>query len=306
MKNAIRKLRRFIGRVYVHLLINRGQVVHGMPPRLPEGSGGIPAMRLGESLTAAREALEANFDALFRGFNPSCSVMVKINLNTADPYPASSDPEAVLMLVELLRRHGIGNITVADCSSNSALPTGKVFRRTGMRKALHGRARHLSLERGRWAEVNVSGYFLKSVLLSEAIYKFDKIISLANLKTHVHTGHSAGIKNAMGLVHPRMRSAMHGASLQECIAELSLAIQPDLTIVDGRAAFVSGGPSMGTLARSGCLIAGCSQLAVEEEAYRLLCQMKEKSGHVEGFPTNPAQSAQIRHYRKLREEGRLH
>lgn len=300
---AIKKLTR---RVYIHLLVGRGRIRKGAKPRMPGDAGGLHVLHAGHTPGEAYEMISARYDELFAGFAKGCRVMIKINLNTAHPYPASTDPQMLKMLVGLLREHGIKDITVADCSSNSALPTRKTFRKTGIAVAMAGRARCLGLEDESWAEVPVEGDVLKSVIVSDAIYKIDKLIYLCNLKSHVHSGYSAGIKHAMGLVHLKMRYAMHRANLDESLAELSLAVRPDVTIVDGRTVFVSGGPETGEIAGGGEVLAGCDQVAVEREAYALLYRLKEQNGHAEGFPANPDESAQISHYVKLVKEGRLH
>jgi uncharacterized protein (DUF362 family) len=59
-------------------------------------------------------------------------------------------------------------------------------------------------------------------------------------------------------------SELHGSSDQRrMIAEINLAYQPALVVLDGVEAFVSGGPDRGDLVRPGIVFAGADRVAID-------------------------------------------
>ena len=230
---------------------------------------------------------------------PEHKVLIKINLNTADPYPASTCPEMISALVGFLRKKGIHKITVGDCSAISALPTRGVARKSGVIRAVSGDAETVCFDENPWVRVHIPGQHLKYVTVPEAVFEADRIIFLSNMKTHRHAGFSFGLKLAVGFVHPLERHALHKEHLQKKIAEIALAVQPDLTIIDGRTAFITGGPEKGRTAEPGVVMLGTNPLAVDVEAYRELYRVKNKYRCLEGFPADPFVTDQLRHGRDI-------
>jgi uncharacterized protein (DUF362 family) len=47
---------------------------------------------------------------------PGDTILVKANFNTADPPPASSDPQFVKSVIELLYEHGAGRVVLGESS----------------------------------------------------------------------------------------------------------------------------------------------------------------------------------------------
>jgi uncharacterized protein (DUF362 family) len=82
---------------------------------------------------------------------------------------------------------------------------------------------------------------------------------------------------------------MHMRNLERKIAEFNLALQPDLVIMDGRKAFVSGGPAMGELVEPGVIMASGDQVAIDVEALKILGSYKAKNRLL----PNPYDSPQI-------------
>lgn len=231
-------------------------------------------------------------------FQPEHQVLIKINLNTGDPYPASTSPEALAALVDLLHARGIQKIKVGDCSSNNALPTRKVARQTGIVEAIAGKAEMIYFDEGPWVRVPLPGTVLKEVTVPLATLEADRLIYLANLKTHILADFSFGLKLAVGCMHPLERKLLHREHLQEKAVEINLAVPPDLTIIDGRVAFVTGGPAQGRRAEAGLILAGTNQLAVDVEAYRQLYELKRQLHLEETFVSDPFQMVQLEHARQ--------
>ena len=80
---------------------------------------------------------------------------------------------------------------------------------------------------------------LRNSSVPGSVYEADKIVYLPCMKTHRLARFSLSLKLGVGLVHPGERRRMHMGNLERKVAEFSLALQPDLIVMDGRKAFVS-------------------------------------------------------------------
>jgi uncharacterized protein (DUF362 family) len=108
-------------------------------------------------------------------------------------------------------------------------------------------------------------------------------------KTHNLAWFSGALKLAVGFMHPGERRALHTRHLQQKIAELNLCWQPDLTIMDCRKAFVTGGPEKGQIAEPGLLLASGDIVAIDIEAMKILLTY----GAENKLPSDPVQLPQI-------------
>ncbi|MCX6090131.1 MAG: DUF362 domain-containing protein [Candidatus Atribacteria bacterium] len=232
-------------------------------------------------------------------FTPEQHIFIKINLNTADPYPASTDIQFLSFLVDFLWTRGCHKISVGDCTSIGSLPTRRVGRKLGIEKALQGKARVVYLDEELWVKIPVKGQYLKEVTVARPPLEADRIISVVNLKTHFQAGFSLGMKAGVGFLHPLERYDLHKKNLPEKIAEINLAISPDLTIVDGRKAMITGGPSQGRVEQGYGVLVGTNLLAVEVEGYRQLYELKKAFSCLDHFPEDPFQMTQLRYGRDI-------
>ena len=89
------------------------------------------------------------------------------------------------------------------------------------------------------------------------------LINLPVLKTHVVSTMTLGMKNVMGILPRPDRRAMHTLGIDQCIVDMNLGIQPDLTIVDGSVGQDGEGPLYGDAANLQVLVAGRACLAVD-------------------------------------------
>jgi len=232
-------------------------------------------------------------------FLPQHSILIKINLNTADPYPASTDPRMLEVLLRFLHKRNFRRLWVGDCSSVQSLPTRKVAAKTGIIEALSGMASFLSFDEGPWVSVPIPGHYLKEITVPRIALEADRIISLSNMKSHLESDFSFGMKLGIGFVHPLERFPMHRDHLREKIAEINLAVPPDLTIIDGRTAFITGGPNRGKTARCDAVIAGTDVVEADLTAYNVLFDAKRKNDQLGGFTEDPFGMVQFSHAKKL-------
>jgi uncharacterized protein (DUF362 family) len=236
-----------------------------------------------------------------RMLHEDSQLLIKINLNTADPYPASTSPEMLDNLLTFLRQQGLQNISVGDCSSVSSIPTRKIARKTGILDTVRSHnARMICFDEHKWRRVVIPGYFLQEVTLPEILWQTDRLIYLANIKTHCSAGVSLGLKLAVGFLHPIERYSLHSNGfLEESIAELALAVTPDLTIIDGREAFVTGGPASGRIDKIGTILMSSCMLAADLAAYESLIESQRRLGCQHQLPPEPFDLTQFRHVRDL-------
>lgn len=201
---------------------------------------------------------------------PGDTILVKPNFNTADPPPASSDPQFVKAVIELLYEHGAGEVVVGE-SSTFMLSTRDALRKTGMLQAAkEAGAEVVVFDEGEWVTVETGGRYLKKVALAKAGLEAKKIVYVCCLKTHRFADFTMSLKLAMGFVRRRDRRGMHVRRLREKLAELNLAIAPDLIIMDGRRCFISGGPSSGELREPNLILASGDRIAIDVEALKVI------------------------------------
>jgi uncharacterized protein (DUF362 family) len=198
------------------------------------------------------------------------TILVKANFNTADPPPASSDPQFVKSVIGLLYQHGAGQVVLGESSMISS-STRDTLRETGMLQAAEeAGAEVVIFDEGEWVPVKIGGRYLKRVAMAKAGLEAEKMVYVCCLKTHRYADFTLGLKLAMGFVRRWDRVWMHLWRLSEKLAELNLAIAPDLIIVDGRRCFISGGPSGGELREPNLVLASGDRIAIDVEALKVI------------------------------------
>jgi uncharacterized protein (DUF362 family) len=225
---------------------------------------------------------------------PGDAILVKANFNTADPPPASSDPQFVKAVIELLYEHGAGRVALGE-SSMISLSTREVLHQTGMLQAAEeAGAEVVVFDEGKWVTVPTGGRYLKRVALAQAALEAEKIVYVCCLKTHRFADFTMSLKLAMGFVRRRDRVPMHLWRLSEKLAELNLAIAPDLVIMDGRRCFISDGPSSGELREPNLILASGDRIAIDVEGLKVI---QSYPGH--SLKKGPWELTMIRHAAEL-------
>jgi uncharacterized protein (DUF362 family) len=218
-------------------------------------------------------------------------VLVKPNFNSPDPFPASTDLAFLQGVIELMLEAG-AKVTIGESSGGVWRPTGKVFSQLGLPEL----ARRLGVEliafedrANDWLEVRINGDYLSKVIMPRSAYEADRIVYLPCMKTHNLAAFSGAIKLAFGFVAPGQRRGFHLGHLQEKLAEISLCWQPDLIVMDGRKAFVSGGPAKGQLAEPGLVLASGDLIAIDVEAMKVLLEYRASNR----IPADPWKLPQV-------------
>jgi uncharacterized protein (DUF362 family) len=220
-------------------------------------------------------------------------VIVKPNFNSDDPFPASSDPEFVKTAVSLLYEAGASRVVIIESSGMHWLPTRRVLNKMGMLKAAKECGAELRiLDDKEWVGIKIQGKRWKEVSIAkDALKKNVKLVLLPCMKTHRYARFSLSLKLAVGLLNFRQRGDLHSAHLEEKIAELNLALHPDLIIIDGRKCFVTGGPDVGYVEEPNVILAGGDRIAMDVEALKILKSYKADNR----LDMNPWDFQQIKH-----------
>jgi uncharacterized protein (DUF362 family) len=218
-------------------------------------------------------------------------VFVKPNFNSPDPFPAATDLAFLQAVVELILEAG-AKVTIGESAGGVWRPSRNVFNKLGVPEL----ARKLGVELiafedrpNDWLEIKIDGDYLSKVIMPRSAYEADKMVYLPCMKTHKLAGFSGAMKLAFGFVAPGQRRSFHLGHLQEKLAEVSLCWQPDLIIMDGRKAFVSGGPDKGQLVEPGVLLASGDLIATDVEAMKIL--LAYRAGNK--LPANPWELPQV-------------
>ncbi len=209
------------------------------------------------------------------------SILLKPNLNSADPAPGSTHNDVLRTLVETLWGWGARSITVADRSGMG--DTRRVMREKGifrMAEELGFTALVLNeLGPENWVRVQPpESHWKRGFLFARPILEADAVVQTCCLKTHAYGGHfTLSLKNSVGMVaqhgpdgYDYMQELHASPHQRRMIAEINTAYQPTLVVVDGVEAFVSGGPDQGKRVRTEVVLAGTDRVALDAVGVAIL------------------------------------
>jgi uncharacterized protein (DUF362 family) len=239
---------------------------------LEDGQPLVAKVLVSDGLRAAVERCLELLGGLDRAIRSGERVLVKPNFNSPDPYPGSTDLGFLRAVLELLRDAG-AEIVVGESAGGLWRPTLNTVNKLGALQLLKEMGvEFIAFDAGmtEWLEVPVEGEFLLRVVVPKVMYEADRLVYLPCMKTHKFARFSLSLKFPMGFVHPGERLAYHMGNLEQKVAEINLVRQPDLVIMDGRKAFVTGGPEKGELVEPGIVLASGDMVAIDLEALKVL------------------------------------
>jgi uncharacterized protein (DUF362 family)/NAD-dependent dihydropyrimidine dehydrogenase PreA subunit len=105
------------------------------------------------------------------------------------------------------------------------------------------------------------GKSLKSIVLSGV--KYDKIISVPVMKTHVQALVTLSLKNMLGTVPGREKHELHKKGLHQCLADLNTVVRPDIALIDATWCMEGNGPIGGEAKKMNLLIASTDPVAAD-------------------------------------------
>ncbi len=258
----------------------------------------VSKIKIGDDL---KDGIKKAVDEL-RGFGkfikPGDVVLFKPNFNSADSYPASSDPMFLRAVIDLAYDSGAKLAIIAD-SSMYALNTRKVMKKLRIfnLQKMERPPKIYVFDELKWAKKEIpNGKFLKSVSVPAIMDNIDKLILLPCLKTHFKARFTGALKLSVGFMKPFQRVGLHLRNLEEKIAELNKVVNPSLVIMDARECFITGGPANGEKRNPGIIMASESRAEIDIEGVKI----------IQSFDGNSLQgidSMEITHIRMAKEFG---
>jgi uncharacterized protein (DUF362 family) len=217
----------------------------------------------GDIKNAVNRAIEA-IGGMKKFMKPGDTVILKPNMSFPNPpeWGTTTNPEMVRAVAELSIEAGARRILVID----HTMREGDIcFKKTGLSTTLETleKVKIIPIQtENHFEEIEVNGKALKSIKIAKLIRR-GVLINLPCLKSHNATEVSFSLKNLMGLVWDR--SYFHTSTdLHMAIAELATAIRPQLTVLDGTRALLTGGPTgPGKVRELHTVVAGSDPLAVD-------------------------------------------
>jgi uncharacterized protein (DUF362 family) len=219
------------------------------------------------------------------------NVALKANFNSADPFPASTHPETLRAIIEILKDVKVKGITLAERSGMGA--TRQVLEWMGIFKLSEQLNFEVvvldELSKEQWFKVNHEGtHWLRGFYIAKLFLDVDKVIQTCCLKTHRFGGHfTMSLKNSVGLIAKRIPGSLydymwelHISPFQrQMIAEINKFYPVNLVIMDATKAFVSGGPEQGEVVSPNLLLASEDRVAIDAVGVAIL-RMYNATGHV--------------------------
>ncbi len=223
-----------------------------LPNPFVEKGKPIVVIVLGEDFAAM---LKKGMEILggFGRFGKNNAVHIKPNFVSANPYPETTDGNSILATIELLKKDGFSDITVAEWGSGMGMwqAATEGFAYYGLdRKAESGGFKIKDLINDGTVQVRGKRWTtLSAVGVRKSVYEIPLIINMPTLKQHSTIPLSCALKNIMGQIDSRTRNNLHqqgmnfrfnpGRSYQRsqlALAEIASAVNPELTIIDARLA----------------------------------------------------------------------
>ncbi len=193
------------------------------------------------------------------------TVLLKPAANSAQRYPATTDPEVLLEVAKAVQERG-GRPFIADRTMFRA-STNETFDKLGYFEvaAQAGIAcRPLDDEPVVGLQHSDAVHWGGVVPIYAAVAAADHVINLCTPRTHQLGDFTMAQKNWVGVVDSSARLGMHFPSgFKQRLAELSLVLRPSLVLMDGRKGFTDGGPDSGDVASFDFLAAGTDPLAID-------------------------------------------
>lgn len=209
-------------------------------------------------------------------------VLIKPNLLTAAlPQKAvTTHPEVVRSLIKAVKKLGAKPF-VADSPGVSNVK--KTAEKTGILQVCQEEETPFIF----WEKSKIypcrEGKFVKHFELADTISDFDKIISVAKMKTHVFMGVTGAVKNLFGCIVGTNKARFHlrmqkHADFAHVMVDLYYTVKPTLNIIDGISGMEGQGPMSGDIVNPKLVI-------VSEDGFAADLVMADKMGfNAENMP----------------------
>lgn len=221
-------------------------------------------------------------DLLGIGLFKGKDLLVKPNFNSADPAPGSTHEDTLTALLGKLKSLGAGPLTIGDRSgmgdTRAVMEGMQIFR---LAKEFGAEVVVFDeLGADDWEPIKLpDSHWRQGFAVPRLVRSAGGVVQTCCLKTHRYGGHfTLSLKNSVGLAAKRvpgnsydyMRELHNSPHQRRMIAEINVAYRPELIVLDGVQAFVTGGPDRGQLVDAGVVLAGTDRIAMDAVGVALL------------------------------------
>jgi len=212
------------------------------------------------------------------------TVLIKPVCNSGNPYPATTDPNALYAMTELLRQRGAGRVIVADMSGVQFVRFGKdhlagstraLLQRNKIAQAAEEAGGEVqAFEEAGWDSFfeerpEAGGSWSGPIMLPNVLNEVDHVVLMPRCSRHLLAGSTLGLKAAVGWWRHDTRLEYHrdAATFSEKTAEAntvpSLRAKQRLVLTGATKILTTFGPDQGYVSEppTGLVIAGRSVVA---------------------------------------------
>jgi uncharacterized protein (DUF362 family) len=225
----------------------------------------------GDYLRASVEKSVELLGGLDKSIQTGDKVMLKPNFNCSYATPLSTNLDFLATVIEVLQDAG-AIVTVGELSGRADWPTEKVLKNLGVMPVLHRHnVQFINFQYDQWVTVDVNGSEWKSYRVPRSIYEANKRIYLPNMRTHSTGRFTGALKLSVGFIDLEDRDFLHEdkSTIEARIAELNLAWQPNLIIMDSRRN-TTGWHGRGPYVYSNLIMASGDLVAIDAEGVKIL------------------------------------
>ncbi len=191
----------------------------------------------------------------------------------------TTNPDVVAAAIDAFREVG-ADVSIGE-SPITGIKTMEAFEITGVTKIAKERNCPLiDMDARPYVETLLpEGIAIQSLKLCPEILEFDIIVSIPVIKMHMHTGVTLSMKNMKGCLWRRSKVELHmlppvpnidEKSINVAIADMSWALRPHLSIVDGSTCMEGMGPSAGNPKELGLVLVGIEPFSTDAVACELM------------------------------------
>ncbi|MBM4306212.1 MAG: DUF362 domain-containing protein [Deltaproteobacteria bacterium] len=204
----------------------------------------------------------------------------------------TTHPRVVEAAIDHLKEKGVDEIAIGESCIFGVDPE-QAFWVTGLREVSEKKGVELiDLDRVAPMEIKIpEGKALKSIRVPAILKKFDFIISIPVMKTHMHTRVTLSIKNMKGLLWRREKARLHqlryngkvaqgDKALDIAISDMASVLFPHLAIIDGTTGLEGMGPAYGRKKEAGLIVLGNNPVSADAVAARLMGFGPEEVPHL--------------------------
>lgn len=248
------------------------------------------ANNIAEVFIVKTSSRKSGFDQLLENFDLESfkekNIAIKANFNSADPFPATTHPETLKLLINHLKTSKPRKIVLGERSgmgkTREVLTTMKVL---DLAEKLGFEVHVLDEEPpDSWKKIERNGnHWINGFYISKLFTDADKVVQICCVKAHRFGGHfTMSLKNSVGMVAKRVPNEvynymgeLHISPYQrDMIAEINQYYDVDLILMDGMKAFIDKGPETGKIVEPNIMLASNDRVAIDAVGASLLRHYK--------------------------------